>query len=300
MPRPPSTKQLGYLKGLGYPQGTLPETSGEASKLIDQLKSGMSPVEAEQRLVRYRDELTQRRLRETKEYLRWLAEMNKGCSRYPTCSGFRITVDKDEAPPESHIYHKAFLLLEVACKHPTILLIPGLDFDELMHVPRQGNFIIAPGQIAERAKGSPCPVKRTRGSYARIAEGKDLEVSTGCAVLLLAGVAAVMCLAMYALLGAYVLIVMLIAGASVMLWMFMAGEGGEGGEGGESEARQIEKIFQFQIVEKQEHAEPDHWFHVKHWESPYFLRNDNVLERGLETVQRGKARCRSTSCRNNL
>lgn len=89
--------------------------------------------------------------------------------------------------------------------------------------------------------------------------------------MILAGVAAVIFLAVacgYAILWYCVLIVMLIAGASVLLWMFM---GGEGGEGGESEARQIEKIFQFQIVDKQEHAEPYHWFHVKHWESPYFL-----------------------------
>jgi hypothetical protein len=152
MPTPPSTKQLGYLKGLGY-TGTPPESSGEASKLIDEIKDGMKPAKAERGLLEYRKHRDVKRLGEVKQYLQALDEMNE---QYPTCAGFRLVVDKQEAAAETQIYQRAFLPLDVAHKYPELLLLRGLDYsNELVNAPRTGKFVASPGRVIDRSNGKP-------------------------------------------------------------------------------------------------------------------------------------------------
>lgn len=162
MSYPPTEKQINYLHALGY-KGTPPITSREASILIDAIKSGAKPAKAEKRMLAERQKSQKRQLADIREYLKGLDEMN---AQYPTCAGFRLEVDSDEAAIETRQYHKAFLPLEVAKRHIEILMLPGLYFDdELERVPQSGKFVVAPGQIqvvqAKRGKKAPKAPKPT-------------------------------------------------------------------------------------------------------------------------------------------
>lgn len=160
MPRPPTQKQLDYLKGLQY-TGTPPITSGEAGKLIEDIRGGMSPAKAEKRLLKYREKLRARNIREAKDYLQSLVEMN---AQYQTCAGFRVKIYKKDLSPENEIYQNAFLPLEVAIRYTEALLaIPGVDFfdNELQRVPSHGRFMKAPGRVIERKKGARVPTGKT-------------------------------------------------------------------------------------------------------------------------------------------
>ena len=149
----PTKKQLRYLHDLGY-TGTPPGTSGEASKLIDHIEGGMTPAAAEKSFLKYRKQRDERDLELTKTYLEGLHEMNEG---YPTCAGFRLKVNASEAAAETQTYHRAFLPLDLATKFPRLLMLDGLEYDELVNVPGNGKFVVSPGKVVERAKGKPVP-----------------------------------------------------------------------------------------------------------------------------------------------
>ena len=125
----PSQKQLGYLKGLGY-QGPKPATSWEASQLIDQLKSGVTPAKASDWLVSRRGDKAKRRIEDAKQYLDSVVQMDRdyrSAVGEPLTSGFRLKVMPGEQTAENALYHKAFLPLEVAVRYPQLLAIEGMD-----------------------------------------------------------------------------------------------------------------------------------------------------------------------------
>lgn len=129
MSKPPSTKQLGYLKGLGY-RLTPPESSSEASLLIDWLKEGRTPKEAETQLKKHR------RAEERKEaaYLRRaiaderreLRELRKDNRDFDLkIIGFVFgSFSPDEHEESEAIYEGTFLPLEVAEQHPELRVYP--------------------------------------------------------------------------------------------------------------------------------------------------------------------------------
>ena len=82
--------------------------------------------------------------------------------QYPTAAGFRIKVAKD-ADAATQLYHKAFLPLAIAHKCPEVLLLSGLEYDELERVPGTGKFVVGAGQIVERSKGKPEPTAKGSG-----------------------------------------------------------------------------------------------------------------------------------------
>lgn len=181
MPKPPSKKQLGYLKGLGY-QGEAPETSLEASVLIDDLKAGARSDRAEKRMVTKRSEQLRSSIERVKQYLKSVAEMDceyRDATGDPYVSGFRLKVPASEQTAENEMYHKAFLPLELALKYPQILAIEGIQEEELKRVPLAGLFVIAPNRVVLRSKGQPIPGQK----------------GSGCAsALLVIGMATLLCL----------------------------------------------------------------------------------------------------------
>ena len=129
MSKPPSKKQLGYLKGLGY-RGTPPETSWEASRLIDELKAGKTPKQVAKSLNKKRESKANRSLQSAKEYVRLVAEQNdeyREAVGSAMVVGFRLKVSKVEMTPENEVYHRGFLPLEIAVKYPEILAVAGVE-----------------------------------------------------------------------------------------------------------------------------------------------------------------------------
>lgn len=149
----PSKKQIGYLKGLGY-LGATPETSREASFLIDQLKSGKSSSVAQKSLAKERKKMARRdnaklkeRLASQIEYLNWIEEELRGADGIG-CAGFRLSAIPDDTTTEEMIYANAFLPFDVAKRYPELLLM-NLDDDELEKSPRKGKVIMQPGVVID-------------------------------------------------------------------------------------------------------------------------------------------------------
>lgn len=144
MSRCPTEKQRNFLNTLGY-KGQPPISLSEASDLIDEIKNGTKPERAEKQMLSARAKWEKKQLAEIREYLKSLDDMNR---EYHTCSGFRIQVENEEAATETRQYHRAFLSLDVAKKHPELLLLQGLYYDdELQRVPTSGKFIVSPGDV---------------------------------------------------------------------------------------------------------------------------------------------------------
>jgi hypothetical protein len=165
MPTPPSKKQLGYLKGLGY-SGPAPKSSTEASHLIDELKGGASPAKAANELAQRRVDRARRDLEHATMYVQGLADMERQYHEAvgePYISGLRLKISADERTSENEIYHNAFLPLEVALRNPEILTIPGIQDEELKRTPGHGKFVVGPGDVVERQKGERAPSTK-RGS----------------------------------------------------------------------------------------------------------------------------------------
>jgi hypothetical protein len=170
MPQAPSDKQLAYLKRLGY-SGPAPETSAEASRLIDDLKGGASSAAAAKALTQRRGERARRDLEHARIYVEGLAEMERqyheACGE-PYISGLRLKVPAADRTPENEIYHKAFLPLDVALRSPEILTIDGLEYKEIKRTPGLGLFVVAPGHVVERQKGERAPKAKTESGCAGV------------------------------------------------------------------------------------------------------------------------------------
>lgn len=163
MSKPPSTKQLGYLKGLGY-RLTPPESSREASLLIDWLKEGRPPKEAETQLKKHR------RAEERKEaaYLRRaiaderreLRELRKDNRDFDLkIIGFVFgSFSPDEHEESEAIYEGTFLPLEVAEQHPELMLVSLPRDTVTSNETLPDKVVVAPGVIQERP-----PAKRDPG-----------------------------------------------------------------------------------------------------------------------------------------
>src|SRR5689334_9550051 len=130
MAKPPSDKQLSYLKGLGYSL-TPPRTSGEASEMIDGLKSGSPPEQVERNLHAYRQQRQQARMADVHTYLSGLSGMVEMAEGEFKLAGFRLSVERKLIDPAYLAYDKAFLPFDVALRLPQILAIDGLNSDEL-------------------------------------------------------------------------------------------------------------------------------------------------------------------------
>lgn len=175
----PSDRQLGYLKGLGYP-GPRPHTAWEASQLLDQIKSGTPPCTASQWLISRWENKSKQRLMHAKDYLSGVLEMERqyrSAVGETLISGFRLKVQAGEHTPENEIYDKAFLPLHVATRYPELLAIEGIHDEQLKRVPGHGKFITGPGQIVERVKGEPAPGKSQSGCIVFVIAASGLTFS---------------------------------------------------------------------------------------------------------------------------
>jgi hypothetical protein len=154
--RPPSKKQLGYLKGLGY-KGEPPETMGEASAAIEEMLESGDSKKAERAIDRMRREEERdkkkqgkRKFAAIKAQIRSMIRENKAYGEEGLYAGFRFeAIDEDEIDEEERPYLGAFVPLDVAAKYPEILLKETLDLEEMLcddKVPVGTKKIVGPGQ----------------------------------------------------------------------------------------------------------------------------------------------------------
>ena len=163
--KPPSDKQLKYLRALGY-TGKQPESSFEASQLIGDIKDGMSSNAAEKNAKKHRREAVKRErkhLQHQKQYLDGLESMMAESEGVFKCAGFRMKAIKGETSEQHLIYDKAFLPFDVAKRHPELLGIRDVDHDELQRKPSKGKIVQSPGVVKDMA---------------------DVRSTTGCLVVL--------------------------------------------------------------------------------------------------------------------
>ena len=143
--KPPSQKQLDYLRILGY-EGRQPESSSEASRLIDDMKSGaISPTETPKE--------RKQRIAENRAYIADLEEMIQQGEGAFKCAGFRLKAIKGETPRPDLIYDNAFLPLDTAKKCPELLSLV-LACNELERTPKKGLVVIRPGVVRDIEKAS--------------------------------------------------------------------------------------------------------------------------------------------------
>lgn len=145
--KPPTDKQLAYLKVLGY-VGTQPTTIGEATDLIQAIKEdGFTSADAERAVLIDRD-LPIEKIR------RYIAEAEQDKRNGNELAGWRLKVKRGTETSENSIYNGAFLPFDVGRKFPELLAISGLDFDPLQRRPAKGPVVVAPKQLSEITPGS--------------------------------------------------------------------------------------------------------------------------------------------------
>lgn len=152
----PTSKQLRYLKDLGY-ELSPPKTTKEASYLIDHMKGGTKAKQAEKELLKLRKQKENEALATHNEYMDGLARMNKelkaaGVKKDLACVGFRLKANQSEVSPEHQQYVGAYISFELARKRTDIMLIPELYAEELAREPKHGKFIQKNGSIIEIEK----------------------------------------------------------------------------------------------------------------------------------------------------
>lgn len=154
----PTSKQLRYLKDLGY-ELTPPKTTKEASYLIDHMKGGTKAKQAEKEFLKLRKQKADEALAIHNEYMDGLARMNKelksaGVNKDLACVGFRLKANQSEISPEHQQYIGAFIPFELARKRPDIMLLPDIYAEELKREPKHGKFVKKNGSVIEVEKKS--------------------------------------------------------------------------------------------------------------------------------------------------
>ena len=149
--KPPTVKQLAYLKDLGY-VGTEPITIGEASDLIDAIKDGFTSADAERAVLTDRD----LPIEKARRYLAQAAEDKRNGNEL---AGWRLKVKRGAETSENSVYNGAFLPFDVGRQFPEILAISGLDFGTLQRRPAKGPIVLAPKQLSEITLSSRKPTE---------------------------------------------------------------------------------------------------------------------------------------------
>jgi hypothetical protein len=164
--KPPSSKQLGYLKRLGY-KGAEPTSSKQASLAIDLMLESKDSNSAERAVVTQQKAEEKRekqarkdRLQTLKEEIRFMVRENRAYGGEGLYAGFRLVEVEDERPSEAdEPYLGAFVPLEVAEEHPDILLPETLDYEEVLSdekLPRGTQVVVAPGRLKPLRSSSGC------------------------------------------------------------------------------------------------------------------------------------------------
>lgn len=154
----PTSKQLRYLKDLGY-ELSPPKTTKEASYLIDHMKGGTKAKQAEKELLKLRKQKADEALAIHNEYMDGLARMNKelkaaGVKKDLACVGFRLKANQSAVSPEHQQYIGAYIPFELARKRPDIMLLPDIYAEELAREPKHGKFVKKNGSVIEIEKKS--------------------------------------------------------------------------------------------------------------------------------------------------
>lgn len=159
--KPPTSKQIAYLKDLGY-EGLHPTSSWQASVAIDAMLASKDSKSAERAILRKQKEergrhegFRKQQLQSVKNEIRFMIRQNKECGEGTLFLGFRFSALDDEQPsPDDAPYVGAFVPLEVAAQYPEILLRESLDCEEVLgeDTPPEGTkVVVAPGRF-ERLK----------------------------------------------------------------------------------------------------------------------------------------------------
>lgn len=166
MAKAPSSKQLGYLKRLGY-KGVEPTTSRQASLAIDVMLEAKDSKAAEKAVLKQqKDELKREKqtrkdqLQAIKEEIRFMVKENRAYGGEGLFAGFRFIEMEDERPnEEDEPYVGAFVPLEVAQRYPDLLLRATVEYEELLSddkLPGGTRVVVAPGQFKPLRSASGC------------------------------------------------------------------------------------------------------------------------------------------------
>jgi hypothetical protein len=164
--KPPSSKQLGYLKRLGY-KGTEPTSSKQASAAIEVMLESKDSKAAERAVTKQRKAEEKRekqarkdRLQTLKEEIRFMVRENRAYGGEGLYAGFVFVEVEDERPSEDdEPYIGAFVPLKVAQQHPELLLRETLDYEEVLSddkLPRGTRMVVAPGRFKQLQSSSGC------------------------------------------------------------------------------------------------------------------------------------------------
>ncbi|WP_145276884.1 hypothetical protein [Tautonia plasticadhaerens] len=182
MAKPPSSKQLGFLKKLGY-EGVEPSTLRQASIAIGEMLESKDSKAAERAITKQRKSEEKRgkqamnaQLQPIKEEIRFMVRENRAYGGQGLFAGFQFVAIEDERPGEDdEPYIGAFVPLQVAEKHPEILLRDALDYEEVLSeskLPRGTRVVVAPGQFKALHSSLGC-----LGSFLVLATGLSLLAS---------------------------------------------------------------------------------------------------------------------------
>jgi hypothetical protein len=163
---PPSSKQLGYLKRLGY-EGAEPTSLKQASAAINAMLEYKDSKVAERAIATQRKAEEKRekkakkdQLRTIKDDIQFMVRENRAYGDDGLYAGFVFVRIEDERPSEDDTpYVGAFVPLEVAQKYPEVLLRHTLDYDEVLSeakLRRGTKVVVAPGRFKRLGSSSGC------------------------------------------------------------------------------------------------------------------------------------------------
>lgn len=166
MPKPPSDKQLRYLKRLGY-KGEQPTSSAQASAAIDEMLESRSSRRAEDAVLEQRDYERDRAKKNERdrragndETLRHMLRENKAYGGEGLYAGFRFVELEEEKPNQKEApYAGAFLPIQVAAKYPELLDVETLEIEEVMvddRLPKGTPMVVGPGRFRPVGSRAGC------------------------------------------------------------------------------------------------------------------------------------------------
>jgi hypothetical protein len=146
----PTEKQLDYLGALNY-EGPDPLTKQEASVAIDAMLETKNSQVAIKSVKAFRKEhqkherrKTSERLKSEKDQLAWMAKTGE-------YAGIKLVkVPGEKLTEEEQLYAGTFVPLEVARRHPELLLFEGLDAEDVLvddRLRKGTRMVIRPGKF---------------------------------------------------------------------------------------------------------------------------------------------------------
>lgn len=162
----PSSKQLGYLKRLGY-KGIEPTSSKQASAAIEVMLESKDSKAAEKAIINQRKAEEKREkqarkdgLKMLKDEIRFMIRENRAYGGKGLYAGFVFIEVEDERPSaDDEPYVGAFVPLEVAQQYPELLLRESLEYEEVLSddkLPGGTRMVVAPGRFEHLRSSSGC------------------------------------------------------------------------------------------------------------------------------------------------